>query len=72
MDKNNITEVKRKPCKCPKCGGKVVPILYGEPSHEAYEESLQGKFVLGGCCICEDSPDWECLECHHQFRKATK
>lgn len=65
---NTITDVIRKPRKCPHCGGKVVRILYGEPTQESYEQSLQGKFVLGGCCINEESPDWECTSCHHQFR----
>ena len=28
--------VSRKPCKCPKCGGKVVKIVYGMPAPELY------------------------------------
>ena len=63
----NITDVFRKPRKCPHCGGKVVPIIYGEPTQEAFEASERGEFVLGGCCINELSPDWECLRCGHQF-----
>ena len=66
---NNITDVLRKPRKCPHCGGKVVRILYGEPTQEAFEAAERGEFVLGGCCINELSPDWECLGCGHQFRK---
>ena len=31
--------VNRKPCKCPKCGGKVVPIVYGMPAPELYEKA---------------------------------
>lgn len=72
MEENTITIVTRKPCKCPHCGGKVVRILYGEPTPEAFDQAEQGKFVLGGCYICETSPDWECLSCHHQFRKASE
>ena len=68
--KNKVTLVNRKPCKCPHCGGKVVPVIYGEPTPETYERSLQGEFVLGGCIIDDDNPDWECLECHRGFRKA--
>ena len=67
--KNKVTLVSRKPCKCPYCGGKVVPVIYGEPTPEAYEKSLRGEFILGDCIIDDDFHDWECLECHHGFRK---
>lgn len=43
--------VNRKPCKCPKCGGKVVKIVYGEPSPELFEMADRKEVVLGGCCI---------------------
>ena len=69
MKRTRIIEVESNPGKCPKCGGKVVPILYGEPTAQAYEEYLQGKLVLGGCCITDNDPDWECLGCEQQFRK---
>ena len=69
MEENTITLVRRKPCKCPNCGGRVVRIIYGEPSHEAFEQADQGKLILGGCCISEESLDWECISCHYQFRK---
>ena len=64
---NNITDVLRKPRKCPQCGGKVVRILYGEPTPEAFEAAERGEFVLGGCLVNELSPDWECLGCRHRF-----
>lgn len=72
MEENKVKEVGRKPRKCPVCGGKVVRILYGEPSHEAFEAADRGELILGGCCIWEESPDWECLGCHQQFRKEIK
>lgn len=31
--------VSRKPCKCQKCGGKVVKIVYGMPTPELYEQA---------------------------------
>ncbi len=43
--------VSRKPCKCPKCGGKVVKIVYGEPCPELFEQAERKEVVLGGCCI---------------------
>ena len=69
MSMNPITPVSRKPSKCPHCGGKVVRIIYGEPSAETIEKVERGDIVLGGCCIYEESPDWECLDCQQQFQK---
>ena len=69
QENNNITFVSRKPSKCPHCGGKVVLIIYGEPSTECFEMFERGDIVLGGCCITEGMPDWQCRECGHQFIK---
>ena len=57
--------VKKVPTICPKCGGKLIPILYGEPTFDAYEVSQRGEIILGGCCIQTDKqgnilmPDWQ-------------
>ena len=35
---------------CPKCrSGRTAPILYGYPSHEAFEAEERGELILGGC-----------------------
>ena len=66
-------KVSSKPDKCPKCGGKVVDILYGDPMDEAIEAYKRGEIILGGCCIELDEngnslmPDWQCKECEAQF-----
>ncbi len=66
-------KVSSKPDKCPKCGGKVVKIIYGEPSIEAFEAEERGEIILGGCCIQIDGegnslmPDWQCKKCNAQF-----
>ena len=67
QEPNIITDVLRKPRKCPHCGGKVVSIIYGEPSHELFEKADRGEVILGGCCISDLSPDWQCVSCGHQF-----
>lgn len=67
QDTSNITDVGRKPRKCPHCGGKVVSILYGFPSGEAFEKAERGEIVLGGCCITDLMPQWQCTGCGHQF-----
>lgn len=64
-----VTAVTRKPRKCPHCGGKVVPILYGEPSNEGFQMAERGEVALGGCIVRERMPDYQCLQCEHLFRK---
>lgn len=62
--------VNRKPCKCPKCGGKVVPIIWGEPTAEAMQQAERKEIILGGCLISMGgNPQWGCLECETQFIK---
>ena len=57
-------------CHCPKCGGKVVPVVYGEPGPELFEMADRKEVVLGGCCIhMEGDPQWACIECEQQFLK---
>ena len=62
--------VNRKPCKCPKCSGKIVPIMYGEPGPELFEKFEKKEVILGGCCIHEEGdPQWGCIECEQEFWK---
>lgn len=75
MKRKRLIEVAERPEACPKCGGKVVGIIYGEPTLEAYERSLKGEFILGGCCINVDEnghemdPQWGCIDCGIHFKK---
>lgn len=46
-----------------------MPILYGMPTHEAWEVAKQGKYALGGCCISDESPKWHCQTCGNEFGK---
>lgn len=55
--------------KCPHCGGKVVPIVYGDPTPEVMDAAEHGKVILGGCCIALDSPDYACAVCGQRFKK---
>lgn len=59
----------RKPINCPYCGGRIVPIIYGEPSEEVFEKYSKGEVMLGGCCITGDDPEWECNKCGQRFRR---
>ena len=53
---------------CPRCGcRKAVEILYGMPTVEAFKQSEEGKFALGGCCQEEDDPDRRCPDCKYEW-----
>ena len=57
---------------CPKCRStKTVPILYGYPSHEAFEAAERGEIFLGGCELINGMPheDYGCLECRYRWSK---
>lgn len=64
-----VIPVRRKPAKCKHCGGKVAPVLYGEPSPEMMEAADRGEVVLGGCCISADGPDYQCPVCGQRYDK---
>lgn len=46
----------------PRCGTRGVPILYGLPSHEAFEAEERGELVIGGC-MDDASVDLGCPKC---------
>lgn len=54
-------------CICPKCKSEnIVPIMYGYPSPEAFEEEEKGNLKLGGCEMLIDGlamPDRFCKDC---------
>ena len=42
---------------CPKCrSDRTAPILYGYPSHEAFEAEERGELILGGCEMIDGMP----------------
>lgn len=62
-----MTRRSRAPRTCPKCGAKTVPILYGEPTPDAFQAAERGELVLGGCVVSDDSPSRTCTTCGHAF-----
>ncbi len=55
---------------CPECGGcSVAEIFYGLPANswDWGKDVDSGKIGLGGCCIYEGSPKWECNMCGHNW-----
>jgi len=56
--------------KCPNCKSKnVASILWGLPFfNKELEDCLSdGSVVLGGCCVSENDPKWECHYCSHRW-----
>jgi ribosomal protein L37AE/L43A len=59
-------EYRRKPRKCPACGSaRVARILYGLPAFSKRLEADMNaaRVVLGGCCVTDDDPSWQCADC---------
>lgn len=53
-----------KTMKCPNCKSEnAIPIAYGVPSEETWEEVKKGNLVLGGCVIEGNEPDMFCKDC---------
>lgn len=66
-------EKKQKPKRCPVCGASpVASILYGMPAitPELKQKLKEGRITLGGCCISDDDPRWECTSCGIKIYKA--
>lgn len=62
----------RKPRKCPACGSRrIARILYGQPvfSEQLRLDMKAGKITLGGCCVSDESPVWQCADCDLEFYK---
>ena len=56
---------KRGQQRCPSCHESIVPlpIVYGYPAAELFEEAEAGRVQLGGCVVTEDDPKWACPSC---------
>lgn len=53
---------------CPTCGSeRIRPILWGDPTDEAFTRAERGEFVLGGCVITGHDPTTACLDCHARW-----
>jgi hypothetical protein len=41
----------------------VARIIYGYPGPEMIQDVESGRITLGGCCVSDFDPAWQCLEC---------
>ncbi|OLT30759.1 hypothetical protein BJF79_38230 [Actinomadura sp. CNU-125] len=61
------------PSACPHCGGGApIPIVYGLPGPDLFEEAERGEVALGGCVVWEGRPLWHCSACGHGFGGTTE
>jgi hypothetical protein len=59
-----------RPASCPACGSpRVASILYGlaQFTPELERELAEGRVVLGGCVVFDESPKWQCAACGQQW-----
>ena len=53
---------------CPQCGStKVLDIMYGMPTMEAFAMYERGEIKLGGCYITGEDPQYYCRECENEW-----
>ena len=55
---------------CPNCGkSSVAEIFWGYPGNiESMEAAIDRKeIVLGGCCVTDHDPKWECNDCGYRW-----
>jgi hypothetical protein len=56
--------------RCGICGSpEVVPVLYGYPSPQAFEDAAAGRIALGGCVIFEGRTVECCKACGAERRE---
>ena len=60
-------EVAKGTVKCPACGGKLIPILYGLPDPEGFAAAERGEIALGGCTVMGDDPQLRCFTCGEEY-----
>jgi len=53
--------------KCPRCGKRTIPIVYGEPTPETVQASVDGQVRLGGCLVDDHFPTRYCRWCKLSF-----
>lgn len=64
----------RKARSCPVCGARMIPIAYGFPSGEMFEQAERGEVVLGGCLIDPANPENVCVgdPPHYSYPKSRR
>ena len=53
--------------KCPKCGSKLLEIVYGMPDSDVGDKALKGEVFLGGCMVDDINPKYHCNICERSY-----
>ena len=71
IERPRIIDVERKPSKCPKCGEKVVDIIYGtgDMTESEFLMEYRREGIMGGDNIPRRPPIWACSCGCKRFRK---
>ena len=71
LERPRIIDVERKPRKCPKCGERVVDIIYGTGDMTEIEFVMEYRRegIMGGDSIPRRPPIWACSCVCKRFRK---
>jgi ribosomal protein L37AE/L43A len=58
--------------RCPRCGSEqVIRITSGLPGSELATRVFREEVYVGGSAIDDESPEWRCRGCGHEFRTLT-
>ena len=52
---------------CPKCGGKLLPIVRGYPSRRLRERAKRGEVFLASCIRPQKNTNYHCMKCASEF-----
>lgn len=56
---------------CPRCGGELLPIVWGMPDQDTWEAGERGELYIGGCIVPADPwPRRACNACHYETTDA--
>jgi hypothetical protein len=56
------------PPTCPRChSDEVIPIVYGMPTPEPFEEPRAGRVALGDRMLWPEAPKWRCVVCSFEW-----
>lgn len=62
----------RRTQRCPRCGSEqIIRITFGLPGSELAARVFRDEVYPGGYGVDDESPEWRCRGCGHEFRTLT-
>ena len=72
QEKYGVVGIRIDDAKCPKCGEKLAPWVFGMPTGITFEKADRKEVILGGCEVFGNEPTWHCFKCNHDFDEEFK